>query len=141
MKASSVDQAIEFANSTAYSLGASVFGSSKTDLDRVVRGVRAGMVAVNDFAVFYAVQLPFGGVAGSGYGRFAGEEGLRSVSNIKAVCEDWIPGVHTAIPKPHLYPVQNIGKAWIVAAGIVKLGYGGLLEKARGLWDIVSNLL
>jgi acyl-CoA reductase-like NAD-dependent aldehyde dehydrogenase len=140
MRANSVDEAISIANSTSYSLGASVFGSSKSDLDAVVSGVRAGMVSVNDFAVFYAVQLPFGGVAGSGFGRFAGEEGLRSLSNIKAVCEDRWPLIRTKIPGPHLYPIPNVEKAWTVGAGIVWLGYGNVWEKARGLADIIKNL-
>jgi acyl-CoA reductase-like NAD-dependent aldehyde dehydrogenase len=66
MKAKDVDDAIRIANSSEYGLGASVFGRNQTDLDNVVRNVKSGMVAVNDFAVFYAVQLPFGGVKGSG---------------------------------------------------------------------------
>lgn len=140
MKAGSVDEAISIANSTSYSLGASVFGSSKSDLNKVVHGVRAGMVSVNDFAVFYAVQLPFGGVAGSGYGRFAGEEGLRSLSNLKSVCEDRFWGINTSIPPPHLYPIRDIPKAWTVAVGIVNLGYGSFSQKAIALWDIISNL-
>jgi acyl-CoA reductase-like NAD-dependent aldehyde dehydrogenase len=77
MRADKLDSAIATANSTIYALGASVYGSKTADLERVVREVHAGMVAVNDFAVFYMVQLPFGGRGGSGYGRFAGMEGLR----------------------------------------------------------------
>ena len=66
MKATDVDDAIRIANSTTYGLGASVFGSSTHNLDKVVAGSRTGMVSVNDFGVYYAVQLPFGGVKGSG---------------------------------------------------------------------------
>lgn len=66
MKATDVDEAIAIANATEYGLGASVFGSNPSELDKVVRGVKAGMVSVNDFAVYYAVQLPFGGTKGSG---------------------------------------------------------------------------
>ena len=66
MKAVDVDDAIRIANATEYGLGASVFGTSPVALERVVSEVQAGMVSVNDFAVYYAVQLPFGGVKGSG---------------------------------------------------------------------------
>jgi acyl-CoA reductase-like NAD-dependent aldehyde dehydrogenase len=66
MKAKDVDNAIQIANSTNYGLGASVFGRSRRDLEKVVGASRSGMVSVNDFAVYYAVQLPFGGVKGSG---------------------------------------------------------------------------
>lgn len=141
MRASSVDDAIAIANSTSYSLGASVFGRSTKDINKVVHGVRAGMVSVNDFGSFYAVQLPFGGVAGSGYGRFAGEEGLRSLCNIKAVCQDQFWGISTSIPPPHLYPIANTSKAWTAATGIVALGYGNMLQKSTGLWNILRNLI
>ena len=66
MKARSVEEAITLANSTQYGLGASVFGSNRRDLDKVVAGIKSGMVCVNDFAVYYLVQLPFGGVKSSG---------------------------------------------------------------------------
>ncbi|KAH0559882.1 hypothetical protein GP486_003602 [Trichoglossum hirsutum] len=66
MEARDVDDAIRIANSTKYGLGASVFGRSQRDLEKVVEASKTGMVSVNDFAVYYAVQLPFGGVKGSG---------------------------------------------------------------------------
>lgn len=51
-------------------------------------GVKSGVVTINDFAAYYAVHLPFGGIGGSGYGIFAGEEGLRGLYNVKAVYKD-----------------------------------------------------
>ena len=72
IRASSVRDAIGIANSTPYALGSSVFGNNRRDIDQCVGEIHAGMVSVNDFAVYYAVQLPFGGGKGSGYGRFAG---------------------------------------------------------------------
>ena len=140
MRAADVPDAIAVANSTAYALGASVFGSARRDLDAVVAGVRCGMIAVNDFAVYYAVQLPFGGVGASGYGRFAGAEGLQGLCSVKAVCRDRWPGVRTAIPPAHRYPIASARKAWELAQGIVWLGYGGLADKGRGLVGILKNL-
>jgi acyl-CoA reductase-like NAD-dependent aldehyde dehydrogenase len=66
MKATGVDDAVRIANSTEYGLGASVFGSKTVQVDKVISGVKTGMVSVNDFGVYYAVQLPFGGTKGSG---------------------------------------------------------------------------
>ncbi|MCJ1359717.1 MAG: Meiotic Sister-Chromatid recombination aldehyde dehydrogenase [Icmadophila ericetorum] len=141
MRASSVSHAIQIANSTNYALGASVFGTSHRDLEVVTSGVKAGMISVNDFAVYYAVQLPFGGVGGSGYGRFAGEEGLRSLCNLKAVCRDRFPRLlYTSIPNALDYPIGNAKKAWTVCTGVVGFGYGmSWADKATGIWKIVTN--
>ncbi|KAK5149345.1 hypothetical protein LTR04_007173 [Oleoguttula sp. CCFEE 6159] len=141
MPAANVDDAISIANSTEYGLGASVFGTSTNDLNKVVEEVRVGMVSVNDFAVYYAVQLPFGGVKGSGYGRFAGEEGLRALCNTKAVCRDRFPALlSTAIPRPLDYPIQSARKAWEMCVGIVELGYGeSLRRRIGGIVRLVRN--
>ncbi|KIW24651.1 uncharacterized protein PV07_10355 [Cladophialophora immunda] len=133
MKAADVDSAIRIANSTDYALGAGVFGHNQRDVQKCVRGITAGMVAVNDFGAYYACSLPFGGVKGSGYGRFGGEEGLRALCNVKAVCEDswWARalGIQTRIPPKLQYPVSQHG--WDVCKGVVGTGYAlGL-----GLWE------
>lgn len=143
MRAESVTNAVTIANSTTYALGASVYGSSARDLELVARTVHAGMVAVNDFAVFYMVQLPFGGKKGSGYGRFAGKEGLRSLCNIKSITRDrWAwAGIKTGIPPPMDIPLRGEGageKAWNMAQGIVWLGYGDLKGKIRGLKGVLG---
>ncbi|KAL8636202.1 MAG: hypothetical protein Q9228_006378, partial [Teloschistes exilis] len=61
MRASTTAHAVELANSTSYALGASVFSHIKEHIERCVSGIRAGMVAVNDFGAFYATGMPFGG--------------------------------------------------------------------------------
>ncbi|KAK4987525.1 Meiotic Sister-Chromatid recombination aldehyde dehydrogenase [Elasticomyces elasticus] len=143
MAASSISEAVEIANSTSYGLGCSVFGpttstTARANLEHVTREVKAGMVAVNDFAAYYAVQLPFGGSKGSGYGRFAGEEGLRSLCNQKAVCVDRLPSlVKTKIPPPLDYPVDSRGPE--MAKGVVELGYAdGIVGKMQGLRKILN---
>ncbi|ROV95295.1 hypothetical protein VSDG_06028 [Cytospora chrysosperma] len=135
---------LAIANAPDFGLGGSVFGrDSDPVLKAVVRGLRCGMVAVNDFAAFYAVQLPFGGVAGSGYGRFAGEEGLRGLCNIKAVCADrwgWA-GVRTSIPPPIRYPLESQERSWRFARGVVETGYGiGVARKIGGVMGILGNM-
>ena len=142
MRAESVDQAVAMANDTEFALGASVFGNDKGDVETVVKGVRAGMVAVNDFAVFYAVGLPFGGVGGSGFGRFGGVEGLRGLCNVKAVSRDrWGGlGVRTKIPKRLDYPIGEGGRGWEMCRGIVEVGYGeSLRRRVGGLGRVVRN--
>ncbi|TQV93447.1 oxidoreductase (Msc7) [Cordyceps javanica] len=142
-RASTPEAVLEVANAPAFGLGASVHGAERDPaLEPVVRGLNAGMVAVNDFAVYYAVQLPFGGVGGSGYGRFAGHEGLRGLCNLKSVCEDrfgWL-GVRTAIPPPIQYPVPDQTRSWRFAHGVVEVGYGEASRKAKGLMGMLKNM-
>ena len=64
MKYETVEQAIEIANGTRYGLGASVFGPVKDDCLKVAKRLQCGMVAINDFGVFYVsdttLDLDFG---------------------------------------------------------------------------------
>ncbi|KAJ5173722.1 uncharacterized protein N7500_001653 [Penicillium coprophilum] len=151
MRAESVSDAIAISNSTSYALGASVFGHRQKDVQACVSKISAGMVAVNDFGTFYAVQLPFGGVRGSGYGRFAGEEGLRGLCNIKAVCVDRFPTlIGTGIPPRLDYPIQNRKNAadakggiaaWEMCKGIVETGYQLTLGgRIAGILRLLSNM-
>lgn len=125
IRAQTVEDAIAVANSTPYALGASVFGHDPRHVAKCVSRIKAGMVAVNDFGAYYACSMPFGGVKGSGYGRFGGEEGLRAVSNIKSVCQDagWATmlGIATRIPPKLQYPVSPDG--WDVCKGVIGTGY------------------
>ncbi|KFX86700.1 hypothetical protein V490_08926 [Pseudogymnoascus sp. VKM F-3557] len=142
MRAADAAEAVEIANSPNFGLGASVFGANGYELTEVARAVRSGMVAVNDFGAYYAVQLPFGGVGGSGYGRFAGEEGLRGLCNIKGICRDrwsWM-GAKTAIPPPLRYPIANTRKGRKLVTAIVDFGYQpGVWDKVKALGRLIRN--
>jgi acyl-CoA reductase-like NAD-dependent aldehyde dehydrogenase len=144
MKAADVDDAIAIANSTEYALGASVFGHHSQDVSRCVQGIKAGMVAVNDFGAYYACSMPFGGVKGSGYGRFGGEEGLRALCNVKSVCQDawWARtlGIQTRIPPKLQYPVSRNG--WEVCKGVIGTGYAlQWSEWVCSVYGLVRNLM
>lgn len=143
MRADTIEETIAITNSTDYGLGCSVFGpttssTARANLQYVADSVKTGMVAINDFAVFYAVQLPFGGVRGSGYGRFAGEEGLRSLCNVKSVCADrWPSLIKTAIPGKLDYPMQR--GAWAMGRGVVEVGYGeGWARRLQGVRRMIG---
>ncbi|KAI1611389.1 oxidoreductase [Exophiala viscosa] len=144
MRAQSVDEAIEIANSTNYALGASVFGYDWSAVSKCVRGVKAGGVAVNDFGSFYACSMPFGGVKGSGYGRFGGEEGLRGLCNVKSISEEagWAKmlGISQQIPPKLQYPVSESG--WEICKGVIGTGYSiGWMEWVSSLVGLVSVLM
>jgi acyl-CoA reductase-like NAD-dependent aldehyde dehydrogenase len=143
-KSGSAEDVLAITNATEYGLGSSVWGSERDPvLKEVVSGLQAGMVAVNDFAAYAAVQMPFGGVGGSGYGRFYGEEGLRGLCNIKSVCEDrlgWL-GVRTTIPPPMRYPIKQQKGTWSFAKGVVELGYAPTFkERLGGLVGMMKNM-
>ncbi|TFK27419.1 meiotic sister-chromatid recombination aldehyde dehydrogenase [Coprinopsis marcescibilis] len=135
-----VEEAIEIANSTKYGLGASVFGPHQDVCIKVAKKLECGMVAVNDFGVFYINQdLPFGGVKASGYGRFGGPEGLRSLTNPKAIIIDrwWI---QTSIPKVLDYPLRSLWTSWEFSSSLVRFLYGyGWRERIRALITVANT--
>jgi aldehyde dehydrogenase (NAD+) len=78
-------QALSIANGTPYGLVAGVWSNSHSRLMRMAEQLRAGQVYLNDFGAAGGVELPFGGVARSGFGREKGMEALRSFSTLKTV--------------------------------------------------------
>jgi aldehyde dehydrogenase (NAD+) len=78
-------QAVGIANGTPYGLVAGVWSKGHSRLMRMAEQLRAGQVYLNDFGAAGGVELPFGGVGQSGYGREKGMEALRSFSTLKTV--------------------------------------------------------
>lgn len=138
---SSLDAAVTIANSTRYGLGSSIFGSTRSDCLYVAERIKAGMVNINDFGVSYLNQgLPFGGVKKSGYGRFAGREGLLGVTQAKAVTRDRFFGwVRTGIPGRLDYPMKRGDKSWDFVRGLVGMAYGGGWARVKGVLDLIVH--
>ncbi|KIJ63316.1 hypothetical protein HYDPIDRAFT_41160 [Hydnomerulius pinastri MD-312] len=120
-----IEEAIKIANGTRYGLGASVFGPHQDLCLEVAQELECGMVSINDFGVFYLNQdLPFGGTKASGYGRFGGPEGLRALTNPKAIVYDrWPSFIQTSIPKVLDYPIRSLVRSWDFVEGLVVLLY------------------
>ncbi|KAJ1870338.1 Meiotic Sister-Chromatid recombination aldehyde dehydrogenase [Coemansia sp. RSA 990] len=124
MKFSDEPDALHKVHSSPYGLGSSVFSSDRARARRVALKLRTGMTNVNDFGVNYICQsLPFGGVGISGFGRFAGPEGLRALCVEKAFTEDRIPFVKTPIPPIVDYPIQDSEKGYAFTQQIVAFAY------------------
>ncbi|KAI0081058.1 meiotic sister-chromatid recombination aldehyde dehydrogenase [Panus rudis PR-1116 ss-1] len=141
MQYSTIEEAIDIANGTRYGLGASVFGPDQEQCVKVAKLLHCGMVSVNDFAVYYLNQdLPFGGTKMSGYGRFGGPEGLRSLTNPKVIITDrWPWLVQTTIPKVMDYPIPSVTQSWAFVSGLIGFMYGdGWRKRIRYLIQLVN---
>jgi acyl-CoA reductase-like NAD-dependent aldehyde dehydrogenase len=80
-----VEQAIAAANDSDYGLAAAVFGRDVTRALAVARRIESGIVHVNGPTVQDEAQMPFGGVKGSGYGRFGGRAGIDAFTELRWV--------------------------------------------------------
>jgi aldehyde dehydrogenase (NAD+) len=78
-------QAIALANGTPYGLVAGVWTNDLGRAHRVAAGIRAGQIFVNGYGVGGGVELPFGGMGRSGYGRGKGVEALLGYTQTKNV--------------------------------------------------------
>ncbi|MDR7273729.1 aldehyde dehydrogenase family protein [Catenuloplanes atrovinosus] len=77
------DQAVAIANDSPYGLTAGVLTA---DLSRgldIARRLQTGIVHVNDQSVDDEPIAPFGGVKGSGYGRFGGRAGVDAFTDLR----------------------------------------------------------
>jgi benzaldehyde dehydrogenase (NAD) len=95
VRVSSVQAAIDCANDNEYGLAAAVFGRDSGRAFEVAKRIESGICHVNGPTVHDEAQMPFGGVKGSGYGRFGGKAGIDAFTELR-----WI----TLQTTPRHYP-------------------------------------
>ncbi len=83
-KVNSEDEAVELANDIPFGLGSYVFTTDEEQAKRVADKIDAGMVFVNVVGAD-GVELPFGGVKRSGFGRELGRFGIDEFVNKKLI--------------------------------------------------------
>ncbi|CAG8551149.1 4837_t:CDS:2 [Diversispora eburnea] len=138
MKFKSDEEAIEIANITPYGLGNSIFTSDQNKKYWMAKKLRCGMVNWNDFGASYLCNLPFGGVGNSGFGRFAGVEGLRSQCLMKSITFDRFPSIiKTNIPQLLTYPISTNGSMFV--NNLIKVIYeNNWLNKVKAILELIK---
>jgi aldehyde dehydrogenase (NAD+) len=79
------DHAVALANATRFGLVAGVWTRDGARQFRMARRVQSGQVFINNYGAGGGVELPFGGVKSSGYGREKGFEALYGFTTLKTV--------------------------------------------------------
>lgn len=81
-----LDAVIAQGNTVEAGLAAYAFSQDRAEIAALMKGVEAGMIGINSFAVS-TPETPFGGVKESGHGQEGGSEGLASYLNVKFISE------------------------------------------------------
>ena len=77
------DALVAIANDTDYGLSSAVFSQDINRAISVAQRIQAGICHINGATVADEAQMPFGGVKGSGYGRFGGKYGVAEFTDLK----------------------------------------------------------
>jgi acyl-CoA reductase-like NAD-dependent aldehyde dehydrogenase len=83
IRVNGVEEAIRVANDTEYGLSAAVFGRDVTRALNVAKRIESGICHINGPTVADEAQMPFGGVKGSGYGRFGGKAAIAEFTDLR----------------------------------------------------------
>jgi acyl-CoA reductase-like NAD-dependent aldehyde dehydrogenase len=95
VRATDAEDAIRIANDTDYGLSAAVFGRDVKRALAVAERIETGICHVNGPTVADEAQMPFGGVKGSGFGRFGGRAAIHEFTELR-----WITVEDAAQPYP-----------------------------------------
>ncbi len=79
------EEAVAIANGTDYGLTAGVWTRDGARQLRIAHAIEAGQVFINNYGAGGGIELPFGGMKHSGYGREKAFEGLRGFTTIKTI--------------------------------------------------------
>jgi len=142
VKGDSDAEAVRLANSCCFALSSCAHSGDQARAARICSRLEAGMASVNDIegTTYLSQSLPFGGFKDSGFGRFAGPEGLRGFCHERSIVQNRASFLKASIPRAIAYPANGQGPAFCMALN--KLLYcNGLTAKIRALVDIACASL
>jgi acyl-CoA reductase-like NAD-dependent aldehyde dehydrogenase len=79
------EAAVACANDNAYGLSAAIFSRDTARALALAQRIESGICHINGPTVHDEAQMPFGGVKGSGYGRFGGQAGIAEFTELRWV--------------------------------------------------------
>jgi len=85
VRVSGEDEAVRVANDTEYGLSAAIFSRNVQRALDVAARLESGICHINGPTVNDEAQMPFGGVKGSGYGRFGGKAAIAEFTDLRWV--------------------------------------------------------
>lgn len=77
------EEAIQMANDSEYGLSSAVFSRDIGRAMAVAQRIESGICHINGPTVHDEAQMPFGGVKGSGYGRFGGKAAIAEFTDLR----------------------------------------------------------
>jgi acyl-CoA reductase-like NAD-dependent aldehyde dehydrogenase len=77
------EEAIRVANDTEYGLSSAVFSRNVQRAMMVAARIESGICHINGPTLHDEAQMPFGGVKGSGYGRFGGKAAIAEFTDLR----------------------------------------------------------
>lgn len=103
-----LDEAIDYINAHPRPLAAYLYSLDGETIRRVNERVVSGAFSVNATAVHVAQDdLPFGGVGGSGMGRYHAREGFEAFSHAKAIYHQRYPNLMHLVAPPYDRPIKQ----------------------------------
>jgi len=132
-------EAVRIANNCAFALSSCAHSADQARAAKLCAGFEAGMASVNDVegTTYLSQSLPFGGFKDSGFGRFAGAEGLRGLCHERSIVQNRASFLRPSIPPAIGYPANGQGEAF--CKGLNFLLYGlGPVQRLQGLFGLIG---
>merc|ERR1712232_696191 len=124
VKGNDDQEAIRIANNCPFALSSCAHSGDDARAARICAQLEAGMSSVNDIegTTYLSQSLPFGGFKDSGFGRFAGPEGLRGLCIERSIVENRASFLKPSIPRAIAYPANGQGTAFCMALNQILYG-------------------